>query len=229
MSVIAPFAGLTLVTSVALAQPDPGQLPGRDAVSAAPRCPVTNEPINLAVRTETEDGPVFFCCTDCVEKYRANPGKYTAKVAAQRAGLALRPKVQVTCPVTRDPVDTDVFVAQGDRKVYFCCKDCVGKFKQNPAKYRAGLANAYTYQTKCPVMGDDIDPASFATLAGGQKVYFCCNGCEKKLLSNPGKYLPNLAGQGFGLQAADIRLAGQTSKGDKGHAGHAEHDHDHDH
>jgi Cu(I)/Ag(I) efflux system membrane fusion protein len=46
-------------------------------------------------------------------------------------------------------------------------------------------------QTLCPVMGNPIDPAVFVEYRG-QKVYFCCRGCDKKFLENPEKYLAKL-------------------------------------
>jgi len=46
-------------------------------------------------------------------------------------------------------------------------------------------------QTICPVMGGKID-RSIYTEYKGQKVYFCCAGCEKKFLANPEKYVSKL-------------------------------------
>lgn len=46
---------------------------------------------------------------------------------------------QKTCPVMGDPIDPDVFAEYEGRKVYFCCEDCVKKFKANPEKYLAKL------------------------------------------------------------------------------------------
>ena len=71
--------------------------------TSLPKCPVMDEPINLAVTVATDDGPVFFCCKDCISKYKGKPAKYAAKVAAQRRALADRPKIQATCPVSKEP------------------------------------------------------------------------------------------------------------------------------
>gem|GEM_PF-5649065 len=67
-----------------------------------------------------------------------------------------------------------------------------------------GHGSAGGHLTKCPVMGDDpIDLSiSLATAAG--PVYFCCAGCDKKLVNNPEKYLPKLAAQGIGVSAKDL-------------------------
>ncbi len=183
-----------------------------------PLCPVMGDPANLAVSTPTDDGPVYFCCKDCIPKYKADPAKYADKVAAQRQALASRPKVQVTCPVSGEPVDTSVFVEKDGKKVYFCCKGCVGKYEAKPEKYAAALANSYTYQTKCPVKGGDIDPQAFTTFAGGGKVYFCRQGCEDQLLAHPDEYLPNLAGQGVSMSVDEMKHRAASDK-DTAHSG----------
>jgi YHS domain-containing protein len=195
---------------------------GTEAVADLPKCPVMGEPINFAVSVATDDGPVFFCCKDCIPKYEADPAKYAEKVAAQRKALADRPKVQVLCPVSGEPVDPKVFVEHDGAKVYFCCKGCIGKFQKDPEKYKAALANSYTYQTKCPVSGNAIDPEAHVG-----KIYFCCKGCPKKFFADPAKYAPNLEAQGFKFAAADMKPGeeGTASASDE----HGPHEHGHDH
>ncbi len=46
-------------------------------------------------------------------------------------------------------------------------------------------------QTVCPVMGGPIDKAVFIEHEG-QKVYFCCPGCEDKFKAEPAKYMTKL-------------------------------------
>ncbi len=206
--------GSALVLGIGLVSAGAGQEHGtpqhgeKEAEETEPICPVTGEPANLAVSVATDEGPVFFCGEDCVAKYQADPGKYSAKVAAQGKALAGRAKVQVTCPVTGKPVDKKVHVEHEGKKVYFCCGECVGKFQESPKKYMAALLNSHTCQTKCPVMGGEIDPAVSTTLASGLKVYFCCKGCDKKFHDHPGKYLANLASQGFRVQPAQVKRSG---------------------
>lgn len=204
---------------------------GKMAMSPAkelPMCPVMGEPINLAVSVPTDEGPVFFCCKDCVSKYQANPAKYATKVAAQRKAMAARPKVQVTCPVSKEPVDQDVFVESNGKKVYFCCKGCVNKYQRDPSKYAAALANSYTYQTKCPVMGEEINPKAFTTAANGMNIYFCCKGCDKKFFADPAKYAPNLVAQGFTVNPKEMAHDASEETGHD-HDAHDHGGHDHDH
>ena len=46
-------------------------------------------------------------------------------------------------------------------------------------------------QTVCPIMGGPIDKAVFIEYEG-QKVYFCCPGCEDKFKAEPAKYMTKL-------------------------------------
>ena len=44
--------------------------------------------------------------------------------------------------------------------------------------------------TKCPVMGDKVDPRkSPKVVVKGQEYYICCSGCKGTLEKDPGKYL----------------------------------------
>jgi YHS domain-containing protein len=181
-----------------------------------PKCPVMGEEsIDLSISLATADGPVYFCSKDCIEGYKADPGKYTTHVAAQQKQLAGLPKVQAICPITGQEADRIISTTYQGRKILFCCKGCIGKFEKNPEKYVAALANSYSYQTKCPVMGGDINPQAAIKLADGRKIYFCCPGCDKKLASAPSIFLPKLAAQGVFVAAKD--LAGAKAIQERSH------------
>jgi YHS domain-containing protein len=175
------------------AKPDAAAKPVAEEV----KCPVTGAPANLAISAPTKDGPVFFCRKQCVTEFRANQEKYAPGVAAQRAALANRPKVQVKCPVSGDPADPKITTGGERQKVAFCSEDCRKKYAADPSRYASALANSYTFQTKCPVMKELINPASFIKLPSGETVYFCCKGCDEKLMADPAKYAPVLLEQGF--------------------------------
>lgn len=199
-----------------------------------PKCPVMDEPVDFFVKTMTADGPVYFCCKDCIKKFEVDPEKYAKQVVEQRKILAKLPKVQVTCPVSGKPVDDKTFIEKEGKKTYFCCKGCVGKYEKEPNKYAAQLADSFSYQTKCPVMDEEIDPKAFIRLKTGQTVFFCCPGCDKKFLKDPVKYAPKLEAQGIRIDPKKVEIAAEPAKEDtndshEGHGGHG-HDHgDHDH
>jgi YHS domain-containing protein len=71
-------------------------------------------------------------------------------------------------------------------------------------------AVAVTAQTTCPIMGGAVDENVFVEYRG-EKVYFCCGGCDKAFLEDPEQYiarLPQFRGPSGELDA------------DTAHAGH---------
>ncbi|MHC4611860.1 MAG: hypothetical protein ACYS7M_16105, partial [Planctomycetota bacterium] len=87
---------------------------------------------------------------------------------------------------------------------------------KDPAAYQEKLVSSYWYQTKCPVMGEEINPKVFITLAEGRKIFFCCKGCDKKLRQDPAKYLPKLQAQGIKIDAAMLGGGKETEKAGPG-------------
>jgi len=70
----------------------------------------------------------------------AKPGEKRA--VQEHAATAPAPAVaaeQTTCPVMGGAIDKSIFVEYKGKKVYFCCKDCVEKFKADPEKYVSKL------------------------------------------------------------------------------------------
>ena len=51
-------------------------------------------------------------------------------------------------------------------------------------------------QTLCPVMGNPINKEVF-TDYNGQRIYFCCAGCDSTFLENPEKYLKQMRTEGI--------------------------------
>jgi YHS domain-containing protein len=54
-------------------------------------------------------------------------------------------------------------------------------------------------QTLCPVMGKPIDSTVYTDIQG-QRVYFCCGGCVKKVVADPDKYFKQAAAEGVLFQ-----------------------------
>lgn len=169
------------------------------ANSWLPRCPVGEMPINFAHTLLAEDGPVFFCCEHCIEKFRANPSQYAAEVTEERRRLAELPHVQVSCPVSGEAVDPEVSTEDEGRRVFFSSDECRTRFLAEPVAYRRRLAGTLWYQTRCPVSGAPIDPRVFSVLTTGEKVYFCSQACREEFLRDPAAWAANLAEQGLRL------------------------------
>jgi len=72
------------------------------------------------------------------EEAAGKPGA-AAQVTAPEEGAAEPVVAQKLCPVMGRPVVQSIYVDYEGRRVYFCCQECVGKFKDDPAKYLAKL------------------------------------------------------------------------------------------
>lgn len=176
----------------------------KESKGKLPLCPVMGEPIDFTVKASTDQGPVFFCCPGCIKKFEKDEKKYAEKFKAQREALAKRSRIQVGCPMSGEPVDKKATVEYKGQTIRFCCNQCVEGFKKDPSKYMHAVAGSYTYQTLCPVMGEEIDPKVYTTLKTGEKVYFCCKMCIEKFLAKPKKYVAKLHEQGYGVKPKDV-------------------------
>lgn len=52
--------------------------------------------INFANTLTADDSPMFFCCEQCIEKFRVELSRYSGEVAAQR-------RRRIDCPLPRSP------------------------------------------------------------------------------------------------------------------------------
>jgi YHS domain-containing protein len=65
-------------------------------------------------------------------------------------------------------------------------------------------------QTTCPVLGGNIDKNLYADYQG-QRVYFCCKGCDDEFKKDPEKYLEKMKSQGITPEKSPAP-AGKTGK-----------------
>jgi YHS domain-containing protein len=95
------------------------------------------------------------------------------------------PALPILCPVSGKPVQKKFSAAYQGGIIYFCDRDCAGKFDPEKADHstRANLQLAATgqaVQVACPVTGEKID-TKLSLEMNGLKVYFCCIGCLGKV------------------------------------------------
>ncbi len=195
---------LAALALTAIAQEGKPADPPKEAAVALPMCPVMEELADLSIFVESDQGPVFLCCAECKDKYSSDPAKYAANLEKQRDLLEKMPKTQVRCPVSGKAVSKDAFIEDAGKKISFCCKACPEGYKKEPAKFSKKLANAYTYQTRCPVSGEPIDPAVFLDLKTKQRIYFSDKECVTKFNSEPAKYVEKLAKMGVHVDAEKV-------------------------
>lgn len=60
---------------------------------------------------------------------------------SKAAPTATAAKAQTMCPVLGNPISKDVFVDYQGQRIYFCCADCIGKFKSSPDTYMKKLVD----------------------------------------------------------------------------------------
>jgi YHS domain-containing protein len=64
-------------------------------------------------------------------------------------------------------------------------------------------------QTKCPVLGGNVDKKMYADYKG-YRIYFCCKGCDEEFKKNPEKYLEKMKAEG--ITPEKIPAAGKSGK-----------------
>jgi YHS domain-containing protein len=104
-------------------------------------CPVSGEPIDpkTSPHVDYQGQRVYFCCSACPAKFKADPEAYFAKM--EKDGVSLE-NIQTTCPVSGEKLGSmgeSPSVSYKGRTVHFCCKACIKEFDKDPAKYLAKL------------------------------------------------------------------------------------------
>jgi YHS domain-containing protein len=89
------------------------------------------------------------------------------------------------CPISGKAATKDHAAKYKDGQVYFCCDNCPKAFEANTKKF-ATKANAQLVasgqykQVKCPLSGEDLNPATAVKVAD-VSVSFCCDKCKAKV------------------------------------------------
>ncbi len=113
------------------------------------------------------------------------------------AGTALAAdKPQTLCPIGGHKIDKKTYVDTQGQRVYFCCGDCVAKFKADPEKAFAKLAAdgvvPENVQKDDPVCGHALASKTIAADWKGRRVYLCSDACKEAFSKDPAKYLKAL-------------------------------------
>jgi len=93
-----------------------------------------------AAPSPTGDVPALEGAGD-VEKAAAEKPAAAKTAAEAEAAKAKTVIAQSTCPVMGGKIDPNIYVDYKGKRVYFCCAECAGKFKQDPEKYLKILAD----------------------------------------------------------------------------------------
>ncbi len=80
----------------------------------------------------------FIVLTGCSKKKAEKSDESTnmhQHEAMQKDTQETSGKSQTTCPVMGNKIDKKIFADHNGKRVYFCCEDCLPKFKESPEKY----------------------------------------------------------------------------------------------
>jgi YHS domain-containing protein len=91
-------------------------------------CPVSGGAVSEKYRAEYKGQYVYLCCEGCVNDFTKNPEAFVAKLSKEDQE-AIKPNT--TCPISGEPVVMSKSVEFEGRKVYFCCDNCVAKYKKD--------------------------------------------------------------------------------------------------
>ncbi len=94
-------------------------------------CPLMGDEVSTKVRIEHDGQWVYFCCSGCVDAFKADPAAAIAKMSDEDRAAIQKNK---TCPMSGEEITAfDVRSELDGKFVYFCCAMCKGKFdKQHP-------------------------------------------------------------------------------------------------
>jgi YHS domain-containing protein len=92
-----------------------------------------------------------------------------------------------------------VIYSHEGREIRFCCKSCIPKFTKSPATYIGKLDAQIILEqtprypfTTCLVSKEKLEKDAVDYVYKNRLLRFCCKGCIKKFLKEPGKYLAEL-------------------------------------
>ena len=98
-------------------------------------CPVMGGEINKEVYADYAGSGVYFCCPGCKEPFLKEAESFLKKMKEEGFVPEKTPNPQTHCPVMGGEVNRQVYLDHKGKRVYFCCENCMGKFKAEPEKY----------------------------------------------------------------------------------------------
>ena len=91
-------------------------------------CPVSGGQVSEKYRTEYKGQFVYVCCEGCLTGFNKTPDEFVAKMSKEERELIA---INESCPISSEPIDKAKSVESEGRKVYFCCDNCVSKYKKD--------------------------------------------------------------------------------------------------
>ena len=86
---------------------------------------------------------------------------------------------QTKCPVMGGKINKEIYTDYEGKRVYFCCKGCIGEFKKNPEKYIKAFEDEGVVLENTPGVAPD-KKSNTRNKKGNSRPSSCngCNGCS---------------------------------------------------
>lgn len=91
------------------------------------KCVVADRPAQASKSADYMGGKVYFCCGNCLAKFKADPSAYAE--AAKMQMIKTGQVEQVACPLSGGPMKDGTAVSFAGTSVKFCCPNCKAKFE----------------------------------------------------------------------------------------------------
>ncbi len=145
------------------------------------KCAVMGSPTKATSVTIEYAGAKFpMCCGGCNSTFLKEPQKFIKEAAKGQDAVGMF----LFCPVSGEKLDmknVKETVTYHGIKYGFCCPDCIGEFKKDPAKY---AKTPEKESLTCPVSGEAI--SAYSASAGyvdhkGVRYFACCGDCVESM------------------------------------------------
>ena len=188
------------------------------------KCPISQQAVDGKTTSTVGDHEVGFCCGRCKGAFDGwdkakqvafveRAGGAAAAVEEKPAGPASAPYLLDVCAVSGEKLgsmgDPITETIEG-REVKFCCKGCVGKYKEDSSKFTAKIDRAMMAQQErywpmdtCIISGEPLGDDPKAFIVGNRLMKTCCGMCAKKVQKNPAEYIAK-------VEAAQARKQGAS-------------------
>ena len=100
-------------------------------------CPVKGDNIDKAKspHVDMQGQRIYFCCRRCASKFKADPEKVFAKLAADGITPENVQTADPVCGMKIDPAKSEAVSDYKGRRVHFCGDGCKQEFDKDPAKF----------------------------------------------------------------------------------------------
>ena len=95
-------------------------------------CPIMGGKINPKLYADVKGKRIYVCCAGCIDAVNKDPDKIIRKLEAH--GVALT-RPQSSCPIMGGKINPELYADVNGKRIYVCCQGCIGKIKNDPAKY----------------------------------------------------------------------------------------------